>query len=222
MLFKLPHLATAVRQTFALPLTLFMIMTQPLGQRFIIQWAAATAVALLTASVAMPALCPLWLSISQWVVLRRYMTRAWQWLLATVIGGYLAFTVLFLFAMLLGAYLDSSYPINNNWVADITVLSLLLAAFLLAGAIRSSIQCLTLTGQTAPYRQWIWTGAIATVVSLIAAAVLSHTVLPLGLEFSDVASELPLGWMAVWGLSGLLGGWIEARSLSQIFSSQAF
>lgn len=197
---------------------MLMIMTQPFGQRFVIQWAAATAVALLTASVAMPALCPLWLSIGQWVVLRRYMTKAWQWLLATVIGGYLAFTVLFLSAMLLGAYLDSSYLINNNWVDDVTVLSMLVTAFLLAGAIRSSIQCLTLTRRTAPYKRWIWTGAIATVVSLITAVVLSHTVLPLGLELSGVAGKLPLGWMAVWGLSGLLGGWIEARSLSKIFA----
>lgn len=196
-----------------------MIMTQPFGQRFVIQWAAATAVALLTASVAMPALCPLWLSIGQWVVLRRYVTKAWQWLLATVVGGYLAFTVLFLFTMLLGAYLDSSYLANNNnWVDDVTVLSMLLIAFLLAGAIRSSIQCLTLTKRTAPYKQWIWTGAIATVVSLITAGVVTHMVLPLGPELSGAIEALPLGWMTVWGLSGLIGGWIEGRSLSQIFS----
>ncbi|MGI8933441.1 MAG: hypothetical protein ACR2FS_05145 [Phormidesmis sp.] len=165
--------------------------------------------ALLTASVAMPALCPLCLSIGQWVVLRRYVTKAWQWLLATVIGGYLAFAVLFLFAMLLGAYLDSSYLANNNWVDDVTVLSILLTAFLLAGAIRSRIQYLTLTRRTAPYKQWIWTGAIAIVVSLITAVVVTHTVLPLGPELSGAIEALPLGWMTGWGLSGLIGGWIE-------------
>lgn len=195
-----------------------MSTTQPLDQKFIVLWAVATAVTLAVASIAAPALSPLWLSIGQWIVLQRYMSKAWQWLLATVIGGYLAFAVLFFFAMLLGAYLDSSYMVKNNWIDDVSVLSILLSAFLVAGAIRSSVQCLALARRTVRYRQWIRAGAIATVVSLTTAVILAHTLLPLSLELSGIISKLPLGWMSVWGLGGLLGGWIEARSLSRIFS----
>lgn len=195
-----------------------MSTTQPLDRKFIILWAVATAVTLAVASIAAPALSPLWLSIGQWIVLQRYMSKAWQWLLATVIGGYLAFAVLFFFAMLLGAYLDSSYMVNNSWADSVSVLSILLSAFLVAGAMRSSVQCLALASRTAHYRQWIRTGAIATVVSLTTAIILARMLMPLGLEISGTISQLPLGWMAVWGLGGLLGGWIEARSLSRIFS----
>lgn len=205
-------LAVIARQ-MCRPTPIPMSTTQPLDQKFIILWAVATAVTLAIASITLPALSPLWLSVGQWIVLQRYMSKAWQWLLATVIGGYLAFAVLFFFAMLLGAYLDSSYMVKNSWVDDVSVLSILLVAFLVAGAMRSSVQCLTLVRRTARYRQWIWAGAIATVVSLTTAVILAHTLLPLSLEFSGA-----VGWMSVWGLGGLLGGWIEARSLSRIFA----
>ncbi|NEO17120.1 MULTISPECIES: hypothetical protein [unclassified Moorena] len=42
-------------------------------------------------------LIPFWLAIAQWVVLRRYISDAWSWVVVTALGAYVAIPTMFFF-----------------------------------------------------------------------------------------------------------------------------
>lgn len=170
-----------------------------LGARFVAEWTIATTFSSLVV-IATPVLSPLFLGVCQWLVLRRYVSRGWVWLLVTTTSTYLsafgvsAFGLGFMFAVIEGA---------RGGVAVALFLLTLLILFL-----RSGFQCISLVciPQQRRCGWWLIMGTLAAMFWCAITVVLS---------LMSVFWHAPpvWRWLSIYGLSGAIAGVIEGRSL---------
>lgn len=130
---------------------------------------------------------PLLLAGAQWGVIQRYWPKTLGWMIATLVGGYLALAAMV--AMVL-------------WTAQP------LLALLVAAAILGLAQGLSLKGVS---RRW-WAVPVVTIVVLLIAA---GWLVPQGVDAGIYGSERD-GWVwGLWGLaSGALGGALKGLALT--------
>lgn len=177
------------------------VTTRTVGRRFVAEWiVAATGCGLL--SPLFPAIGPLLLGFLQWLLLRCYMLKSWQWLITTSISTYFAVAV----------------AIPLLYVDSLVVFCLLL---LIVAYLRSYLQSLALRPlSTDQYTVWMIYSPAAAIcgwmVWLAFVFIRSATGFAPG-SFSligDTANRFT--WQIVFGISGLAAGVIEGVVLRYV------
>jgi len=190
-------------------------MKQLFGRKFVLQWVGMTTLVAAGTPTVVPALWPLWLGIGQWMVLRNYVSRAWLWLILTVIGGYTAMAYV-LFAMSIVVPITEGSP---SFIKDVIALILSVSTFPIPGIIRSGFQCLLFKRHTARYRQWIWQGALATVSALSVVLCLMYFKAWSAQESLGTVYISPIENLCIFGLAGFVGSSVEGKFLSLLKTS---